>query len=74
MACDGCPFIKDSANRDRLRGYAEAGGWVPCLETVTVSESMPMFARIRAWFNEEECKGARMWRRNRSIPLPPASA
>jgi DNA-binding phage protein len=67
--CADCPFALAGEARERLMARMDRGAWIPCRHTASpFVESMSHHDRIAAWEAEEECAGARLWRRDRQLP------
>jgi hypothetical protein len=67
--CTDCPFRAElNIEHAMLRSQVEAGQWVPCKNTLRAPADGSFQAKIEAWRQEEECAGARMWRRDRQLP------
>lgn len=63
--CRDCPFLSTGPVLQKTRDQADAGHWVPCLQTVQPPRDGTLSAKIGAWRNEEGCRGARAWRRTK---------
>jgi hypothetical protein len=73
--CADCPFNTASIARDHLRTRVDDGAWLPCRHTQAALQSRMTYGeRISAWLAEEECVGARLWRRDRQSPAAAGTA
>lgn len=67
--CSDCPFRVPGANRERLMERMDQGAWIACRHTAApILGRLSHHDTIVAWASEEECTGARAWRRHRVLP------
>jgi hypothetical protein len=63
--CEGCPFTDPGpVTQNIIETLVSMGHWVPCKQTVTLPEPQGFSEKIAAWHREEECAGARAFRKS----------